>query len=177
LAYFYFDFSTTAKQDVSHCLSSIIAQLYAQVAFPCLKVKQIYELCNYGKNQATLSDLKNMLFEVVDDMDDVFMVLDALDESPSSTARDQLLATIVDIMIHPCPALHMLVTSRWEHDIADRLLPNLSSPAISARGDGLDFDMRLYISNQLENHPKLMKWPIEVKAEIEKCLTMGAYGM
>jgi hypothetical protein len=177
LAYFYFDFNTTAKQDISHCLSSIIAQLCGQTSSIRVDIRHFYERCNYGKHRAALGDLKNMLFKVIEDMNDVFIVLDALDESPKNGGREQLLATISDIMVHSCPSLHMLVTSRRESDIEEALLPMLTSPALSVQGSGLDLDMKLYISWQLATDPQLRKWSRDVNTEIESCLSTGANGM
>jgi hypothetical protein len=118
-----------------------------------------------------------MLFKVIEDVDDVFIVLDALDETPKNGGRKQLLATISDIMVQSCPSLHMMVTSRREFDIEETLLPMLTSPALSVQGSGLDLDMKLYISRQLATDLQLSKWSGDVKAEIESGLLAGANGM
>jgi hypothetical protein len=41
----------------------------------------------------------------------------------------------------------------------------------------VELGIELHISQQLENDPKLMKWPKNVKEEIKNTLMAGANGM
>lgn len=56
-------------------------------------------------------------------------------------------------------------------------MPLLATEGIPIQGSHVDSDIKLHISSQLSTDPKLMKWPSEVKAQIEDTLTAGADGM
>ena len=177
LAYFYFDFNTTAKQELSHCLSSILAQLCSQIKSLPDQVSKLHERYSRGKHQASVDEVKEMLFSAVESFADVFIVLDALDECSKNGEREQLLATLSEMMSQSCGNLHILVTSRREPDIEKGLVLLLTHPAISVHGSELDLDIKKYISWQLATDLRLKKWPAEIKAEIENSLTAGANGM
>jgi hypothetical protein len=177
LAYYYFDFNTTAKQELSAYISSIISQLCAQLNIVPSHIKQVYERCSYGKLQASVDDLKEMLFCVIEALGHVFIVIDALDECPQNGDREQLLAVISDMKSRSLDNLHVLVTSRCEPDIEEALLPLLTVSAIPLQGSQVDLDIKLHISSQLSADPKLKKWSKEVKAKIENSLTDKANGM
>jgi hypothetical protein len=57
--------------------------------------------------------------------DDVYIILDALDESPRDKHRGNMLQALVDLREWSEPGLHLLVTSRDEPDIRDHLEPSL----------------------------------------------------
>ena len=177
LAYFYFDFNTTTKQELLYCLSSIVAQLCSQIKNVPDQIKKSYERCSSGKHQASIDEMRTMLFKVAESLDDVFIILDALDECPKNGEREQLLVALSEIMSQSCGNLHVLVTSRREPDIEQSLLPLLTHPAISVHGSGLDLDIKMYISWQLATDSRLKKWSAEIKSEIENSLTAGANGM
>ena len=177
VAYFYFDFNTAAKQEVSKCISSLVGQLCAQIGIIPSQIIKAYDRCNKGNSQPSLSDLIEMLIHVIEDFDNVFIVIDALDECPKDGERDQLLAAISDIKAISASNLHILVTSRREPDIEDAVLPLVSVPVIPLQGSYVNMDIQMHIAHQLATDPKLKKWSIEIKEEIESTLTKGANGM
>jgi hypothetical protein len=177
VAYFYFDFNTTAKQEVTACLSSVVAQLYSHLTTFPPHIRQLYERCNHGKLRPGLEELTGMLCEVIQSLDHVFVVIDALDECPKGQERDSLLTVLSNLKSSSLYNLHILVTSRHEPDIEENLAPMLTSQPISLQGSGVDWDIRSHISSVLATDPKLKKWSDDVKQEIEAVLTMGANGM
>src|SRR5205814_995726 len=104
VAYFYFDFNNTEKQNAANCVSSLIAQICAHVVDLPEKLKKLYKRCNDGKHKAALSDLKVVLelFAIMEEVD-VFIVADALDECPKNAEklrgepREELLDLIAEI--------------------------------------------------------------------------------
>jgi hypothetical protein len=111
------------------------------------------------------------------DLEDVFIVIDALDECAKGGEREELLALIEEIHAWSLLNIHLLVTSRPEPDIKAVLMPLVESQAISIQGSQVASDINLHIRDQLSADPKLKRWPSEVKAEIEKALEAGAKGM
>jgi hypothetical protein len=104
-------------------------------------------------------------------------VVDALDECPPDGRREELLELIVEITVWGLAGLHLLVTSRPEPDIEEALTLLLTISAIPIQGESVELDIELHISQQLENDPKLMKWPKNVEEEIKYTLMAGANGM
>lgn len=177
MAYFYFDFNTAAKQQVSTCFSLLVGQLCSQVHVLPPYIRQVHSRCAKGNHQPSLTELIQMLTSFGDDFDDVFIVIDALDECPKDGERGELLDSISDIKSRLIDNFHMLVTSRREPDIEAVLLTLATTPAISLQGSHVDMDIQAHISHQLATDPKLKKWSPEIKHEIELALTTGANGM
>ena len=110
-------------------------------------------------------------------LEDVFIVVDALDECPKSSGREELLDLIRDIKSWSLPSLHLLATSRLEPDIKEALNHLLTSPEIPIQGPGVESDIKLHIHRQLATDVKLKKWSSDLKMEIEDTLVAGANGM
>lgn len=177
MAYFYFDFNTSAKLEVVACLASLVAQLYSHLSTFPPHIGQFYERCNLGKLRPSLDELTGILFEVIECLDHVFIVIDALDECPKDGERDLLLNILSNLKSRTLDNLHVLVTSRREPDIEECIVPLLTAQPISLQGSEVDWDIQSHISSVLATDPKLKKWSDEIKQEIETALTQGANGM
>jgi len=140
------------------------------------EVRKSHERCSNGKHRPSLVELKDMLSQASCNFDDVFIVLDALDECPKDGDRAPLLLTISEIIagVHN---LHLFATSRRLVDIEEALTPLLSFSAIPLQGTVLALDIKMYISCQLATDSSLKKWSSDIKSEIENSLTLGANGM
>lgn len=142
----------------------------------------MYKKCIDGKQGASIHDLKVvlLLFTVIKELHDVFIVVDALDECLRNGKREfraELLDLIREIKAWSPSNIHFLVTSRPEQDIKETLAPLLTNWVVSVQGPQVESDIKLHISSQLSTDLKLQKWPSEEKAEIEKTLAAGANGM
>ena len=83
----------------------------------------------------------------------VYIVLDALDESPRLGAREHVLETLEMMQKWPLPGLHVLVTSRDEPDIRISLkFP--SNQEVKMRNRGIDEDIGDFISGRLQEDQK-----------------------
>ena len=87
VAYFYFDFDNAEKQDASTFTSSLIAQLCNRVVDLPEQLMELYKSCNNGHQKAAKRELKAMLSQLIKDLEDVFIVVDALDECPKNGKR------------------------------------------------------------------------------------------
>jgi ankyrin repeat domain-containing protein 50 len=182
VAYFYFDFNDPEKQNATNCLSSLIAQLCSQVVDLPKKLKDLYSRCNEGKHKAGMPALIAILkaFALAEEPHDIFIIADALDECPKNgeqELRSELLDLITEISSWSPSNIHLLVTSRQEPDIKERLMPLLTTPAISVEGSEADADIKKYIENQLSTDPKLKGWSDDVKERIKHTLVKRAKGM
>ena len=115
LAYFYFSFSDTEKQNTDNMLCSIIQQLCAaRLDTP----KALLDLRFYkDKSQRPhIDSLKHTTKDVLQGFNHVYIVLDAIDECPSKE-RQTLLKTLEHLQKQVTAPVHLLCTSRKEHDI------------------------------------------------------------
>lgn len=178
IAYFYFDFNESEKQNATSFVSSLIAQLCNHVVDLPEKLKELYKACNNSRELAALDTLLAALYAMAEKFDDVFIVADALDECPNDgTLREELLKLIKDMSTRSSSNIHFLVTSRLESDIEELLLSLSTTRVISIQGSSLEADINSYICNEISSNPKLKKIPIEEQKKIEKYLIAGANGM
>ena len=176
-AYFYFDFDQPAKQNVTNMFSCLLAQLCSRIRLFPAGIASLYKRCRAGQDKANLKNLLVLTQDLLaqQESQNIFFIIDALDECPKWDERYELLETLADIKEWSMPNLHMLVTSRSEPDIEEALTPLLTTPAIPIQGSHVASDIELYIEDQLSTRFKRM--PANLKAEIRDALTQKANGM
>jgi len=77
------------------------------------------------------------------------MVIDALDKCLRDGDREEVLGLIAEIKTWSPSNLHLLVTSRQETDINEKLVTLLTAPAISIQGPQVASDIELYVNDQI----------------------------
>ena len=166
--YFYFDFSNAQKQSVINMLYSLLAQLSASTVPP--EVKQLYQHCNKGTQEATIAQLTDTLIAIADHGNGMYIIMDALDESSDWKALLKVVKTVLQSKIN------LLVTSRKEHDI-EMVLANSVDFAVGIQDERVDADVCVHVEQCLRHDPDLSKWGDDLKLEIVTSLTAGAQGM
>ena len=129
IAYFYFDFRDTDRQNLHNALPSLLTQLSARSVSCCDILSHVYKAHNNGAYRpdagAMSTCLKDML--ALPDQGPVYIILDAIDECPNSSgipsARKQVLDFLKDLVDLQLPNLHICITSRPEIDIRTTLEP------------------------------------------------------
>jgi hypothetical protein len=176
VAFFYFSFNDTRKQQADNLLCSIIAQLAAQSPYFSNDMQKLYQ--SYHSGQPPLDALKITLRSILEQHGDKYIIIDALDECPSQEGkRGQLCALLLEISNWDLPHVHILTTSRLEPDIEEVFaqIPNISRvPIQNAR---VDADIRQYVEAQLVKIPRLASWRLQLREEIRESLVEGAHGM
>src|SRR5271169_1937868 len=156
--YFYFDFNDPLKQNVVNMLYSFLAQLSSS-SIPA-EVKQLYERCNNGTREATVTQLTETILSIASHEKRMFIVIDALDESSDWTALLKVITTILQ-----CNGeINLLMTSRKEHDIQTVLEDSVDS-VVAIQNERVDADVDVYVRECLRNDPALRKWDNELKSE------------
>jgi hypothetical protein len=173
IIYFYFDFNDIEKQRHENLIRSLIVQLSMQSTNTPEALNTIYSRCQEGQQQPTTDALTLTLQHMLRDFHQTFIILDALDEC---TEREELLGLIEKIIDWKLKRLHILATSRREKDI-EETLELLITGQICIQSALVNADICIHIREQLQNDPKLRKWPENVRMEIEKTLIDGANGM
>lgn len=121
----------------------------------------------------TVSDLKTAIKTLLDHLDVLYIILDAVDES---NPRDSLLSVIVDLAtVNDFAKIRLLATSREYVEIESALRPVAMSIPMS--NSVVDADIRKYVQTELQKNRKLRVWPDAMKNEILEVLVRGSKGM
>ncbi|KIK81665.1 hypothetical protein PAXRUDRAFT_102350, partial [Paxillus rubicundulus Ve08.2h10] len=168
-AYFYFDARKAggASRRFETLLRSILDQLCStQTTIPDA-MKRLYGVDSKEHPQPTLAQLKTTLGEVMKDFDEVYILIDALDECDSQAE----LLNWMKSLPSTTQGLHLLATSRPERIIEGRM-PDFSHERISLNSELLDDDIKAYVDERVEasNDLKLlmtegMKKKLRVKGD------------
>ncbi|RYP18310.1 hypothetical protein DL765_004030 [Monosporascus sp. GIB2] len=173
IAFFFFTFNDDGKQDASAMLRALVLQLSGQLD----RSHTILSRLHSSYRNATPPDqaLLGCLRQLVQAFRDVYIILDALDESPRAKHRGLTLEILNDMRAWLEPGLHLLVTSRDEPDIREEL-GELSEEIIAMRNDAVDRDIASFVSQRLRDDRRLRKWE-EFYNRIESVLTERAKGV
>ena len=183
VAYYYFDFRDTAKQDVRGLLSSLVAQLSAKSDLCYDILSDLYSKHDAGSllpdDDALGQCLKDML--ELPDQPPIYIIIDALDECPNESGapspRELVLDLIEDLVGSQLPDLHICVTSRPEVDIQEVLEPLVSHPVSLHDEVGQKQDVVDYINSAVQSDRKMRKWREEDRQLVMNALTQKADGM
>ena len=183
MAYFFFDFKDTRKQDSHALLSSILIQLSHQSDYLCDILLGCYSTHQSGSRQP--SDRK--LIKCLEDMlrasgeDPVYLLLDAVDECPNTTgvpsSRDKVLTLIDKLVNLNIPNLHLCVTSRPEIDIRTFFEPLTSNQISLHDQSGQKKDIVDYVKSVVYSDMNMRRWREEDKKVVIDVLSERADGM
>ncbi|KAH6884132.1 hypothetical protein B0T10DRAFT_518181, partial [Thelonectria olida] len=173
IAFFFFTFNDQSKQDASAMLRALVLQLSSQLDDSHTFVSRLHD--SYRNASPPDPALMDCLHQLVRAFKDVYIVLDALDESPRDKHREAMLQYLAELRAWSEPGLHLIVSSRDEVDIRDEL-GALPEETIKMKNDSVDRDIASFISEHLHNNRRLRKWE-EHHARIETALTMRAQGV
>ena len=133
----------------------------------------LYGRCGNGHQEPTLDDLQNALERILAGFSSTFIILDALDECAE---REHLLDWIETIIPEKDMnlGLHLIVTSRPEHEIEDKLK---SYDYLDLVNESKNHDLVAYLDYQLWNDSNLQKWDSNTQDQIKFTLMEQADGM
>ena len=185
VAYFYFDFRDTNKQNLHNALPSLLTQLSARSDHYCNILSRFYEAHDDGACKPSTSTMITCLKEMLTlpDQGPIYIVLDALDECPNTSgipsARKQVLNLIKDLFGLHLPNLHICVTSRPEIDIRAVLEPLAFHPVSIHEQSGQKMDIEDYIRAvvRADSDTAMMRWRDQDRELVIETLTERADGM
>lgn len=178
LAYYYFDFNDPKKQTATNFLSSIIAQLCSQTGYLPERARSLYLKCHEGRQRPLLQDLMGLLGWLHREFEDVYIVVDALDECAEAHGeREELLEMIEAIHAWDSKAVHLLATSRRELDIEAVVSPLLTRPAVAIQEEQVNADIKIHVECEVGVIARKKRWSGDLVAEVEAALVGGSNGM
>ena len=185
VAYFYFDFKDTNKQDLRNALRSLLTQLSTHSESYCDILCHVHQEHNNGADKLStktmIKCLKQML--ALPDHGPVYIILDALDECPNTSgvpsAREEVLDFLKDLVRVQISDLHICVTSRPDIDILAALEP-LAFRSLSIHDQkGQKKDIENYIGSVVysSSSTTMKKWSDQDKELVIDTLSDRADGM
>jgi Cdc6-like AAA superfamily ATPase len=171
LLYFYFDFNDKKKQNFENMLRTLVNQLYQGQPSARGPLDQL----QVSTKHLSKASLKEVLLAMLSKVNNVSIILDALDES---TTRSDLLAWLRDVL--ETDSCRILVTARREEDIESALRRWMRpEDKISIEQDDISEDIRAYVGHTVRSSEELVRWHErpEVQDEIETELVKKAGGM
>ena len=185
MAYFYFDFRDTDKQNLYNLLPSLVTQLSARSDNCCDILSRIYETHDDGAHTPTNSTLIECLKAMLalPGQGPTYVILDALDECPNTTgipsARKQVLDLLKDLVGAQLPNLHICVTSRPEIDIRAALEPLAFFPVSIHDESGQKKDIEDYVRSVVyaDSDTAMRRWRDKDKELVIETLIERVDGM
>ena len=174
-AYFFFDGRDGQRglQLVDSLVRSLIAQFAAPYGGIPATLAKLYQSSHDGRSQPSMESLQSVLLNILESFDDIYIVLDALDEC---TERKDLLKWIKQMTSWKKSKLHLLTTSRPEEEIAKQLRL-LDPDHVYIKQDLVTHDIEMHIDSVLDDEDSFDRWNDEIKANIKCKLLEGAGGM
>jgi hypothetical protein len=158
VAYFYFDFNDTERQRHKNLIRSLIVQLSLQSTKCPEPFDSLYSRSSDGRQRPTLEALQSTHRHMLEDFQQTFILLDALDECKE---REELLEVVENIVSWKHKTLHILATSRREAEIEESLKTFVTCQ-ICIQSALVNADIHIHIRDRLQNDQKLRKWPMNV---------------
>ena len=183
MAYFYCDFRDEDKQSHRNIILSILFQLSAQSNICFNLLSGLYSKHDKGTQTPNDSALMRCLDDVLSlpNQDPVFLIIDALDESPDNTGLPSSREQVLDLVKHLVGLcqnnLHICVTSRPEIDIRTTLEPLTSLRVSLHEQTGQKEDIIKYVSSLVYSDTKMRRWREEDKKLVIETLSERADGM
>ena len=182
VAYFYFDFRDTEKQNCRNLLLSLLSQISARSDLAYDILHPVFVTHNNGAQKPTDEVLIQCLRETLTHaIDPVYIIMDAIDECPNTfgmpSPRESVLDLVKELVNLSLPHLHICVTSRPEIDIRTVLEP-LTSLQVSLHDEtGQKQDIIKYVSTAVHSDTRMGKWREEDQKLIIETLSERADGM
>ena len=185
MAYFYFDYKDTRKQDARALLTSFVIQLCDRSDSFCDIILGLYLAHRGGSQQPTDGALAQSLKKMITTAGTVpiYLIIDALDECPDTSglqsSREKVLELVMDLLGSNNPNLRLCITSRPEIDIRSSLEQWTSESCRISLHDqsSQKEDITDYIRSVVYSDKKMKRCRAEDKELVTETLSDRADGM
>ena len=183
MAYYYFDFRDTDKQNCRNLILSLLSQLSARSDLCCDILHRIYVSHDNGAHKPADDVLVQCLKETLTLSNDhpTYIIIDALDECPNTfgmpSPREVVLDFVKELVELSLPNLHICITSRPEIDIQIVIEP-LTTRQVSLQDEtGQKKDIVEYVRFVVRSDVRMGKWRDEDQKLVIETLSERANGM
>jgi hypothetical protein len=179
--YFYFDFNDVHKQTLENMIRSFLIQLCSIHEDAWKPLISLFSTCSNGQSQPTCESLCRTLIEMMDSIEEIHIVLDALDEcrTRKGASAEGLISWIRDLLGSAQRNVHLFLTSRPEQDIKTGIYALSGGYNMPVDCDSIGGDICQYVHARVRGSGELKRWRThpDVQNEIETCLVEKANGM
>ena len=183
MAYYYFDFRDTDKQNRRNLLLSLLSQLSARSDLCCSMLHRIYVTHDNGSHKPTDDVLLQCLKETLTLLNDrrTYIIMDALDECPDTSGmpspREVVLEFVKGLVELSLPNLHICITSWPEIDIRT-VIESLTTRRVSPHDETRQTkDIIKYVSSIVSSDMRMGKWQEKDQKLVIDTLSEKADGM
>ncbi|KAK0514475.1 hypothetical protein JMJ35_003092 [Cladonia borealis] len=173
IAFFYFTFNDESKRGESGMLLALLLQLSTQLRDGHSDLVRLYN--SYKTGTPSPRVLIEYLRVLIERFQHVYIMLDALDESPRDGPRGHVLDALETMREWALQGLHLFVTSRDERDIHE-FFDLTTSQKVTMHNPGIDQDIANFISGRLNTDRSLQKWR-KHREKIQDALARRAKGV
>ncbi|KAL9040072.1 MAG: hypothetical protein Q9214_004628, partial [Letrouitia sp. 1 TL-2023] len=171
IAFLYCSYQDT-EQTACNLIGCLTKQLVNRIETIPLSVRELYKQHSMRRTRPSSSEMLEVLIDVTSEFDEVFIMVDALDEcSEHNDTRSTLLRSFEQLSFE----VHLLVTSRPIASIRNELHPH-EELSIAAQLD----DIRLYVESKIESKRRLRNYVRDdprLKEAIIQAISRSARGM
>ena len=180
--YFFFTFTESCKQSLEIMIRSLISQLYCTQGVIHEQLDWLFSACANGRQQPTMDSLWATLLQMIQQVGEVWIILDALDECRERDweRTEGMSSWMKDLLQLDKRNVHLLMTSRPEQHIESEIMQWAgSNDVVPIEGDGVAEDIRAYVHTRIRQDKHLKRWRSrpDVQDEIEVRLMKEAAGM
>ena len=175
--YFFLKFDDDRKHRCEDMVKSFVLQLALSCQAIPKSLENLHASCMDWKRAPSVTELLGVASQIVDEFEDVYLVVDALDECND---RERLLTILEVISQWNRGKLRILATSRDEKDIKDTITAITTSDThINLKSDLINGDIEAYVDQTLQVDRTLKRWrkDIEARELIRTVLVSKAKGM
>ena len=183
MAYYYFDFRDTDKQNRRNLILSLLSQLSDRSDLCCYLLHRIYVTHDNGAHKPTDDVLIQCLMETLTLSNDhpTYIIMDALDECPNTfgipSPREVVLNFVEELVGLSLPNVRICITSRPEIDIRTVIEP-LTIRRVSLHDEtGQKKDIVEYVSSVVRSDMRMRKWREKDQKLVIETLSKRADGM
>ena len=173
IAFFYFTFNDDSKQNESAMLRALVLQLSGQLHDGHVDLKRLHE--SYYNSIPPSSVLTEYLQRLIQKFRQVYIFLDALDESPRYGVRAHVLDTLDEIRHWGIQSLHLFISSRDEPDIRESL-HFLTIQEVTMQHTGVNEDIAHFVCGQMSEDRRFQRLSPYLGI-IQDTLARGANGV
>jgi hypothetical protein len=182
MAYYYFDFRDTRKQDRYGLLSSLLSQLSAKSNTCSEVLSQLRSNHPAGTGKPTTRALTDCLKDMLNlpGQGQIYIIVDGLDECPDTqgmpSVREKVLELVTELVLLKLPNLHLCVASRPEPRIRWTLEPLEPLKISLHEEEGQKDDIVKYIESVVQSDIRMRSWSDKDKELVIQVLSERANG-
>jgi hypothetical protein len=180
VAYWYFDYADTPTQNLQRLLRLVLRRISAKATpFP----EAVRDLANKhelpNSSPSTTALIKALKETVITLEEDMFLVLDAIDEyqAGNETLREEFLDFLVRLGDAQIRMLHFLVSSIPDTDIKNAFKRLQKPPAEIDVEKPVSVDVDAYLDVTIKQYAEGKHWSPEITDKIHKALKDDGYEM